>query len=92
MMLLERVSPSLRGDLTKWLLELRAGVFVGRVSAMVRDRLWTRACEAMGEGGGILVQTADNEQGFELRFWGTPSREVRDFEGLQLVQQPREPL
>ena len=51
-MLLERVSPGLRGELTRWLLELKAGVFVGRVSAMVRERLWARACEAMGEGGG----------------------------------------
>ncbi len=87
--MLERVSQSLRGELTKWLLELKAGVFVGRVSAMVRERLWARACKAMGKGGGIMVHSADNEQGFELRFWGTPGRSVRDFEGLQLVQQPQ---
>ena len=43
-MLLERVSPGLRGELTRWLLELKAGVFVGRVSAMVRERLWATAC------------------------------------------------
>ena len=91
-MLLERVSPGLRGELTRCLLELKAGVFVGRVSAMVREPLWARACKAMGEGGGILMHSADNEQGFELRFWGTPSRRVRDFEGLQLVQVPRERL
>ncbi len=91
-MLLERVSPGLRGELTRWLLELKAGVFVGRVSAMVRERLWAKACETMGEGGGLLMHSADNEQGFELRFWGTPGRQVRDFEGLQLVQVPREHL
>ncbi len=88
--MLERVSQGLRGELTKWLLELKAGVFVGRVSAMVRERLWARACKAMGKGGGIMVHSADNEQGFELRFWGTPGRSVRDFEGIQLVQQPQE--
>ena len=91
-MILERVPQSLRGELTRWLLELKAGVFVGRVSAMVRERLWAKACEAMGEGGGILVQTADDEQGFDLRFWGNPGRSVRDFEGIQLVQDPREHL
>ena len=88
--MLERVSQSLRGELTRWLLELKAGVFVGRVSAMVRERLWARACKAMGKGGGMMVHSADNEQGFELRFWGTPGRSVRDFEGIHLVQQPHE--
>ncbi len=84
--LLERVTPSLRGELTRWLLELKAGVFVGRVSAMVRERLWRRVCSRMANGGGILVHSADNEQGFEVRFHGNPSRTIRDFEGIQLVQ------
>ena len=86
--LLERVSPSLRGDLTKWLLELKAGIFVGRVSAIVRERLWSRACRGIGEGGCILVHSTDNEQGFEVRFCGSPGRTIRDFEGIQLVEQP----
>ena len=84
--LLERVIPSLRGELTRWLLELKAGVFVGKVSAMVRERLWRRVCSRMANGGGILVHSADNEQGFEVRFHGNPSRTIRDFEGIQLVQ------
>ncbi len=84
--LLERVTPSLRGELTRWLLELKAGVFVGKVSAMVRERLWHRVCSRMANGGGILVHSADNEQGFEVRFHGNPSRTIRDFEGIQLVQ------
>ena len=90
--LLERVSPSLRGELTRWLLELKDGVFVGRISAMVRERLWARVCRGMGNGGGILVHNADNEQGFEVRFSGTPLRVLRDFEGIQLVQQPLGPV
>lgn len=84
--LLERVTPSLRGELTRWLLELKAGVFVGKVSAMVRERLWGRVCSRMANGGGFLVHSADNEQGFEVRFYGNPSRTIRDFEGIQLVQ------
>ena len=87
-MVLERVSPSVRGELTRWMLELRAGVFVGTVSAMVRDRLWTMVCEKLGKGAGILVHSADNEQGFALRVAGEGSKEVVDFEGLQLVRTP----
>ena len=89
-MMLERVSPSLRGELTRWLLEPRTGVFVGNVSAMVRDRLWERVCRKMGEGGGILVHNTDNEQGYAMRLWGTPNREIVDFDGLSLVRVPRE--
>ncbi len=37
--ILEKVPAGLRGELTRWLLELKAGVFVGKVSAMVRERL-----------------------------------------------------
>jgi CRISPR-associated protein Cas2 len=31
--------PKLRGDLSKWLLEINTGVYVGQVSARVRDAL-----------------------------------------------------
>jgi CRISPR-associated protein Cas2 len=87
-MILERVSPSLRGELTRWLLEPRAGVFVGTVSALVRDKIWELVCQRGGNGGGMLVYTSDNEQGFALRLWGNTSRLVRDFEGLSLVTAP----
>ena len=40
-MILENVPTSLRGELSRWLLEPRAGVFVGHVSARVRDKLST---------------------------------------------------
>jgi CRISPR-associated protein Cas2 len=86
--ILERVTAGLRGDLTRWLLEPRTGVFVGSVSAMVRDRLWERVCEGMRGGAGMLIYTTDTEQGFAFRLWGDPSRVVRDFEGLALVTIP----
>jgi CRISPR-associated protein Cas2 len=85
-LVLERVPTSLRGELTRWLLELRAGVFVGTVSALVRDRLWELACEKMGGGAGILVHSASNEQGFAIRFWGATTRTIEDFDGLTLVR------
>ena len=86
---LERVKPSLRGELTRWLLEPRPGVFVGTVSAMVRDKLWERVSVNAGDGGGILVYDTNNEQGFSVRICGTPDREIADFEGLSLIRIPR---
>lgn len=40
--ILNNCPPALRGDLTKWLQEVNTGVYVGQVSARVRDELWAR--------------------------------------------------
>ena len=39
--ILNNCPPALR-DLTKWLQEVNTGVYVGQVSARVRDELWAR--------------------------------------------------
>ena len=83
---LERVPVSLRGELTRWMLELKAGVFVGKVSAMVRERLWERVCTNMKGGAGMLIYGSDAEQSFTMRFWGAPDRTIVDFDGLSLIQ------
>lgn len=85
-MILERVQPGLRGELTRWFLEPKACVFVGRVSAMVRDRLWDKACKQAREGGCLMIYRSDNEQGFKILSWGKTARSVEDFEGLFLVR------
>jgi CRISPR-associated protein Cas2 len=86
--ILERVSASLRGELTRWLLEPKTGVFVGRISGAVRERLWKKVCDGAGTGGAILLQQTATEQGFVLHVNGGSSRLVRDFEGLQLITIP----
>lgn len=88
-LVLERVPASLRGELTRCMLEPRTGVFVGTVSAAVRDRLWDKVCQGLRDGGSILIHTAANEQGFVIRTWGETSRVVEDFEGLCLIRVPR---
>ena len=85
---LERVPTSLRGELTRWMLEPKAGVFVGKLSAMVRERLWEKVCEGMRDGAGTLFYSADNEQGFSIRYYGDTAKAIVDFEGLSLVQIP----
>jgi len=90
-LILEKVPTSLRGELTRWLLELKAGVFVGKVSAMVRDRLWEHVCMTSKDGSALLVHPADTEQGFMIHMWGTTSRTLRDFDGLLLLQLPASP-
>lgn len=88
-MLLHRVPTSLRGELSRWLLEPAPGLFVGHVSAMVRDRLWRKCCEKKVEGGVIQIWSTNSEQGFAIRMAGFTDRVVVDMEGLQLIQIPR---
>ena len=90
-MILQRVPVSLRGELTRWLLEARAGVFIGTISATVRDKLWEKAFSSMMGGAGMLIHNADNEQGFSVRFWGGTNRWIVDYEGLTLVRVPEGP-
>ena len=40
----ENVPPRLRGRLAIWLLEVRAGVYVGDVSARIREMIWEQIC------------------------------------------------
>lgn len=87
-MILERVTPGLRGEMTRWMIEPKAGVFIGKMSAMVRDRLWEKAQKSAGEGAGMLINSCNAEQGFKIRTFGDSSREIIDMEGLWLVRLP----
>lgn len=89
-MLLEKVPQRLRGELTRWLVEPRTGVFVGHVNAMVRDRLWQKCCNARGSGGVVQMWSTNNEQHFAMRMNGDTSRRIVEVEGLQLIQMPLE--
>lgn len=89
-MILESVPPGLRGEMTRWMLEPKAGVFVGRISALVRDKLWEKACKSCRTGGCLMLYQMNNEQGYQIQTFGRTSREVIDFEGLSLVRLPKD--
>jgi len=84
-MILEKVPTSLRGTLTRWLLEPHSGIFVGHVSALVRDQLWDKCTLSKGVGGVIQIWSTNNEQHFAMRMAGDTKRLVIDNEGLYLV-------
>ncbi len=87
-MILKRVTPGLRGELTRWLLEPQAGVFVGDVSALVRDKLWDKCCKRKASGAVLQIWTTNNEQGFKMRLEGDLGREIVEADGLQLIRKP----
>jgi CRISPR-associated protein Cas2 len=87
-MVLEKVPVSVRGELTRWLVEPHPGVFVGHVNAMVRDRLWDKCCQAKRAGGVLQIWSTNTEQRFRMRAHGATQREIVEFEGLQLMRLP----
>jgi len=84
-MVLEKVPPSLRGELSRWMVEVQTGVYVGSLSALVRDLLWHK-CIRNGAGGRCCqVYRTNNEQGFDIRIAGDANRLAVDLDGLLLV-------
>lgn len=77
----------LRGDLTRWLLEISPGVFVGHVSARVRDRLWERITGLVKDGRATMVYSARNEQHLAFKVHRSDWQPV-DCDGLGLVRRP----
>ncbi len=89
-MILEKVPASARGELTHWLLEVKTGIFVGHVSARVRDKLWAKCIKAKRIGGVTQIWSTNTEQRFQMRMAGNTAREIVDFEGLQLIRIPNQ--
>jgi len=87
-LLMEKVPTSLRGEITRWMLELHSGVFVGNISALVREKLWEMICQKIKGGAVTLLHNAANEQGYSIRTFGNTTRRVKDFDGLQLIVIP----
>lgn len=90
-MILHKVTPALRGELSRWLIEPHTGVFVGKVSAMVRDKLWEKCCDKVRAGGIVQIWPTNNEQGFQMRIHGDAQREIIDLDGLQFIRTPLKP-
>jgi len=87
--ILQRVPTSLRGELTRWTLEPHTGVFIGTMSAMVREHLWQKINTRLRDGAAICIHTTNTEQGFTIRTWGPTPRRIVDYEGLILVETPK---
>ncbi|WP_299946899.1 type I-E CRISPR-associated endoribonuclease Cas2e [uncultured Microbulbifer sp.] len=81
----EAVPPRLRGRLAIWLLEVRAGVYVGDVSRRVREMIWQQV-QGLAEDGNVVMAWATNtESGFDFIAYGKNRRTPIDYDGLRLV-------
>ncbi|QIB64635.1 type I-E CRISPR-associated endoribonuclease Cas2e [Kineobactrum salinum] len=88
----EAVPPRLRGRLAVWLLEVRAGVYIGNVSRKVREMIWEQI-NALAEDGNVVMAWATNtESGYDFQTYGTNRRMPIDEDGLRFVRFLPEPF
>lgn len=82
----EAVPPRLRGRLAVWLLEVRAGVYVGDVSRRIREMIWHQVNELADNGNVVMVWSTNTESGFDFITYGENRRMPIDVDGLRLVK------
>jgi CRISPR-associated protein Cas2 len=87
-MILKKVPASLRGELSRWLIEPETGVFLGNPSARVRDELWQLAVRKCKGGSVLQIWSRNGPQGYVYRCAGAAPRRLKDFEGIALVRRP----
>ena len=85
LMILEKVPRSLRGALSRWLIEPATGVFLGNPSQRVREELWKTAIKKAGKGRVVQIWSSRGPQGFVYRQHGDSTRRLEDFDGIALV-------
>jgi CRISPR-associated protein Cas2 len=81
----ENVPPRLRGRLAVWLLEIRAGVYVGKVSRRVREMIWSTVEQGIAEGNAVMAWTTNTESGFDFYTLGQNRRIPKEMDGVKLV-------
>lgn len=81
----ENAPPRLRGRLALWLLEVRAGVYVGKVSRRVREMIWDTVEKGIEGGNAIMAWTTNTESGFDFLTLGANRRIPVEMDGIKLV-------
>lgn len=81
----ENAPPRLRGRLALWLLEVRAGVYVGDLSRRVREMIWHQVKDGIEEGNAVMIWRTNTESGFDFVTLGKNRRMPVEMDGLKLV-------
>ena len=81
----ENVPHRLRGRLAVWLIEIRAGVYVGDLSTKVREMIWQHVEVGIEDGNAIMAWSTNTESGFDFLTLGENRRLPVEIDGLKLV-------
>jgi CRISPR-associated protein Cas2 len=82
---LESAPPRLRGRLAIWLLEIRAGVYVGNYSAKVRGYIWSQVERGIEDGNAVMAWRTNSEAGFDFMTLGENRRIPVEMDGAKLI-------
>lgn len=83
----ENVPDRLRGRLTVWFIEVRAGVYIGNPTKKHRDAIWKMLVDQVNEyhGNVVMAWQSNNEVGFEYDMIGDNHRAMVRLDGIALV-------
>jgi CRISPR-associated protein Cas2 len=86
MVVTEAVPPRMRGRLAVWLLEVRAGVYVGDVSRRIREMIWFQVNKLAENGNVVMAWGTNTESGFDFITYGENRRMPVEMDGFRLVK------
>jgi CRISPR-associated protein Cas2 len=81
----ENVPPRLRGRLAVWLLEVRAGVYIGNVNRRIREMIWGQIEKGIEDGNVVMAWNTNTESGFDFMTLGINRRIPVEMDGIKLV-------
>jgi len=81
----ENVPPRLRGFLSRLMLEIRAGVYVGDFSVKVREEVWEAVCREVDSGNAVIAWSTNNESGYSFDTCGQNRRIPITIDGFPLI-------
>jgi CRISPR-associated protein Cas2 len=81
----ENAPPRLRGRLAVWLLEIRAGVYVGKTSRRVREMIWNQIERGIENGNAVMAWSTNTESGYDFMTLGKNRRIPKEMDGIKLV-------
>jgi CRISPR-associated protein Cas2 len=88
--ILDRAPARIHGLLSRWTISPTRNVYIGQLSARVRELLWERLCRELPEGATcLLLSSAPTEQGYTIRMHGQAKLAAKDYDGLQLMTKLR---
>ncbi|MEG8182998.1 type I-E CRISPR-associated endoribonuclease Cas2 [Nocardia terpenica] len=86
-MVLTACPAGLRGHLTRWLLEISPGVYVGILTTRVRELAWQRVVELSRDGRAIMIYSTRSEQRLAFKVHHHDWEPV-DIDGIHLMRRP----
>ena len=81
-------SDRIRGELTRFLYEIDSGVYIGNISALVRNILYQKIEDLsinIPDYKMIMIYSDKNENGFSYEYLGYNNYNFKDYDGLMLA-------